>query len=138
MELKRFGLPKPPILCRLQTSSCLPTGIVGEDFFIADGILVKSAPRTKNLPDHAVVVSEKLVRQVITGLHCSTFGGHLGISKIISKAMGRFFWPQMGRCIRKFVQSCRVCGEIKASTSTSKALMRPINVSEPFVFWAMD
>ena len=38
----------------------------------------------------------------------------------------------------KFVQSCRVCGEIKISSNTRKAPLRPINVSEPFVFWVMD
>ena len=44
----------------------------------------------------------------------------------------------MRRCIRTFVQLCRVYGELKVSTSTTKVPLHPINVSEPFVFRAMD
>ena len=138
IELKTLGFPKPPYFAWAQNKHLSAFWNCWGDLFIVDGILVKSAPNPTNIPDYAEVVPDKLIQQVVSGLHCSSFGGHLGITKTISRAKGRFFRPQMGRCIREFVQSFRVCGEIKISSSATKAPLRPINVSEPFVFWAMD
>ena len=138
IELKNLGFPKPPYFVWAKNKYLSAFWNCWDSLFLVDGILVKSPPNPRNLPDYAVVVPEKLVHQVMSGLHNSSFGGHLGISKTISRAKGRFYWPQMRRRIRTFVQSCRVCGEIKISTNTTKAPLRPINVSEPFVFWAMD
>ena len=138
IEIKTSGFPKPPYFVWANNKHLSAFWSCWDNLFIVDGILVKSPQNPRNVPNYAVVVPEKLVHQVMSGLHCSSFGGHLGISKTISRAKDRFYWPQMRRCIRTFVQSCRVCGEVKASTSTTKAPLRPINVSEPFVFWAMD
>jgi len=138
IEIKASGFPKPPYFVWANNKHLSAFWSCWDNLFIVDGILVKSPQNPRNVPNYAVVVPEKLVHQVMSGLHCSSFGGHLGISKTISRAKGRFYWPQMRRCIRTFVQSCRVCGEVKVSTSTTKAPLRPINVSEPFVFWAMD
>eukprot|EP00794_Sanderia_malayensis_P015550 gene15550-biopygen13260 len=138
LELKELGFANPPYFVWARDKQLSAYWNCWDDLFIIDGVLVKSASKTTNLPDYAVVVPEELVQQVTTGLHSRSFGGHLVISKTISRAKGRFFWPQMDRCIREFVQLCQVCGEIKASPGTNKAALRPIDVSEPFVFWAMD
>ena len=138
IEIKTSGFPKPPYFVWAKNKRLSAFWSCWENLFIVDGILVKSPQNPRNVPNYAVVVPEKLVHQVMSGLHCSSFGGHLGISKTISRAKDRFYWPQMRRCIRTFVQSCRVCGEVKISTSATKAPLCPINVSEPFIFWAMD
>ena len=121
IEIKTSGFPKPPYFVWAKNKHLSAFWSCWDNFFIVDGILVKSPKNPRNVLNYAVVVPEKLVHQVMSGLHCSSFGGHLGISKTISRAKNRFYWPQMRRCIRTFVQSCRVCGEIKISTSATKA-----------------
>ena len=44
----------------------------------------------------------------------------------------------MTQHITKFVQGCESCAQNKHCPPTSKAPLKPIEVNEPFVFWAMD
>ena len=39
--------------------------------------------------------------------------------------------------VKDFVQNCPVCAQTKLSSQHGKAPLKPIEVNEPFVFWAM-
>ena len=62
----------------------------------------------------------------------------MGISRTLSRAKERFFWPTMQETISQYVQSCPECMQSKACSNQGKAPLQPIIVSELFVFWAMD
>ena len=40
--------------------------------------------------------------------------------------------------IKDFVQKCETCAQVKLDQHKSKAPLQPIEVNDPFVFWAMD
>lgn len=40
--------------------------------------------------------------------------------------------------IREYVSLCETCAQIKLNSHANKAPMQPIEVNEPFAFWAMD
>ncbi|KXJ84431.1 hypothetical protein RP20_CCG008950 [Aedes albopictus] len=39
---------------------------------------------------------------------------HLGYDKTLARIRKRFYWPKMGPEIRKYIQSCQTCKEVKA------------------------
>ena len=59
-------------------------------------------------------------------------------TRTISRARERFFWPQMQESIKAFIRNCPECSQTKDNPKLAKAPLRQIEVSEPFVFWAMD
>jgi len=79
-----------------------------------------------------------MVHSVLYGIHCSPFSGHLGLNRTLQHARGKFFWPKMSLHITEFVRSCQLCAQNKLGAPQSKAPLQPIDVNEPFVFWAMD
>ena len=62
----------------------------------------------------------------------------MGVNRTTARARERFFWPHMNETVQKFIQNCSDCSQIKQNSSSNKAPLKPIEVSEPFVFWAMD
>ena len=49
----------------------------------------------RQFPQNAVVIPQGLINTVLHNLHSSPSGGHLGVTRTISRARERFFWPQM-------------------------------------------
>lgn len=61
-----------------------------------DGILYRrweDVPGGGAQPRLQLLLPPQMVPEVLHGLHNSTTGGHLGISKTLEKAHTRFYWP---------------------------------------------
>ena len=48
--------------------------------------------------------------------HNGGLSGHFGIDKIVALVSENYFWPQIHKDVRKFVQICRVCQVAKGSS----------------------
>jgi len=62
----------------------------------------------------------------------------MGIIRTIHRAREHFLWPKMRTSIINFIQQCVTCSQSKYQPHRGNAPLRPIQVSEPFVFWALD
>eukprot|EP00794_Sanderia_malayensis_P021278 gene21278-biopygen16313 len=137
VELKEQGLPKPPPFVWQDHSDLRTYWDCWDQLFVNNGLLVRSLHRHTHFPSQAVVVPNSLVLNVLKGLHSSPAGGHMGITRTIQRARERFFWPKMRTSIITFIQKCVDCSQNKC-TPKRKAPLQPIQISEPFVFWALD
>ena len=99
---------------------------------------MKSMESEGKAPHSSVVLPQSLINNVLHSLHSGPSGGHMGITRTILRAKERFFWPHMQESIQSFIQSCPECSQNKLDTKTTKAPLQHIQISEPFVFWAMD
>ena len=45
---------------------------------------------------------------LVKELHIGGLGGHFGIDKVEMLMKGRYFWPNINKDVRKFVESCRI------------------------------
>ena len=138
IELKSAKLPKPPYFVWADNPSLRTFWHCWDSLFLSNGLLAKNLSTDHSLPRYAYVVPEALVDSVLYGIHCSPFSGHLGIRRTLHRAKERFFWPKMSVQISDFVRSCQTCAKNKTDNHLRKAPLRSIEVSEPFVFWAMD
>ena len=109
-----------------------------DELYISNGLLVRSYISKQGFSRQRVVVPQNLIQQVLEGIHSSPAGGHLGITRTTLRAKERFFWPRMDESIVEFINSCINCSQGKYNPKLTKAPLKPIQVSEPFLFWALD
>lgn len=71
--------------------------------------------------------------------HYSRLSCHPGAGRTESFISRRFWWPSMGRAIRKFVSNCPVCIQNKRSTQRPSGLLQPLSIPKrPWSHIALD
>ncbi|CAG8638636.1 1222_t:CDS:1, partial [Paraglomus occultum] len=75
------------------------------------------------------IPSDKRIRTHILHEHHDTnIAGHLGIDKTTEAIMRNFYWPKMGKDIRRYVQTCDTCQRNKSSNQQQAGLLRPLEI----------
>ena len=90
-----------------------------------------------NSPRFVESESERI--QIILQRHNSVFSGHPGRAKTFALVSCDFTWPGMREMIYKYVDSCVVCQQTKASRRKPLGLLTPLPVaSSPWKCISMD
>ena len=74
---------------------------------------------------------------VLTEVHNSPAGGHLGVTKTLEKAR-RFYWPGQRRDIEDWCRGCVECGARKSPAKKHHAPMQLKIAGQPMQWVAMD
>ena len=138
IELKEQGFPRPPAFVWRSNNQLFTYWNCWSELFVENGLLMRSCKQKRQIPQNIIVIPQALVNTVLCNLHSSPSGGHLGVTRTISRARERFFWPQMQESVKDFIRKCPECSQTKDDPKLTKAPLKHIEVSEPFVFWAMD
>ena len=78
-----------------------------------------------------IVLPKALRKFVLKQVHDSVTGGHLGITKTLSKVTSRFFWHNIRKDVEVWCKSCDLCASRKMSQKKPKAPMIQYNVGAP-------
>ncbi len=108
-----------------------------------DGVLLKKwrCPFKSACIDHdtenveyLVVVPTVLRPHILELAHDSPTSGHFGVKKTRAKVKADFWWPNMGKEITEYVQTCEVCQIVGNPNQPPKTVpLKPIEVLEdPF------
>ena len=108
-----------------------------DNFEIHDNFLFKIKEHN-DLKKTRLVLPRKLRRKAFDSLHCSTYGGHLGYRKTISKIKGRFYWPRMTADVKLWVQQCDACYMSKPLNRHTHTRLQVVQVGEPLDRTATD
>ena len=138
IDYKSSGMPKPPSFVWCHDPILKALWHCWDSLHIVNNMLVKSDNPESALPEYSFVIPSHLVPSVLQGIHSSPFAGHLGLKKPFCVQKNCFFWPKMKSDISHFVRSCPNCAQNKLDSSRNTDSLQHIQVSEPFVFWAMD
>ncbi|KIH64092.1 reverse transcriptase [Ancylostoma duodenale] len=81
------------------------------NFALIDDLLYLS-----NGKRHRLVIPDKSIALKLISQHHENLldGGHLGISKTLTKLRSKYFWPNMAEDVKNFVNSCDNCQRIKS------------------------
>ena len=78
---------------------------------------------------------ERLIHKIHAGaidgdtMSATKSNGHIGINKTIRAVCSRFYWPDMSREVRNFIDTCRKC-QMKKDIAIQKTstLMHPVPI----------
>ena len=79
-------------------------------------------------PRLQLVVPAMLAPDILSGLHDSPIGGHMGVKKTLEKVRSRFYWPGQ----RHYVYNCYLCASRKSPAKARAPLQVTDSVSRPF------
>ena len=87
---------------------------------------------------YCIVIPKALVGKVLTLLHNSTTGGHLGIKKTLSKVRDRYFWYKMSTDTKYWCVTCDMCESRKSPNRRIKAPLQKYIIGAPLERVAID
>lgn len=93
-----------------------------------------------NLISNQIILLEEEEDQntVIKSFHDNILGGHLGIQATIDKIKKQYFWPDMGKQIKEYINNCITCKANKIGTHTKMPMHITSTASAPFEKIIMD
>ena len=99
-----------------------------------DGILC----RTFELPktgDHLFqqIIPQNVAHELLSTIHSSPTGGHLGFFKFTDKVRQRFYWPNFKENIKTFNSSCEQCQKRVNPPKTHKHSLSEWPPVTPFI-----
>ncbi|GLB42887.1 putative retrotransposable element tf2 155 kda protein type 1-like [Lyophyllum shimeji] len=117
----------------LKTKGVPPTKSALEDWKIEDGLLF--------FRDKCYVpADQELRRRIVERYHDSFAGGHPGQYKTLELIKRDYWWPGMYVFIKRYVEGCATCQQMKTNTHPTTPPITPIKSSttRPFAQITMD
>lgn len=76
-------------------------------YLVEQGQLLKKNKNNVDNPLRVITLQDR--ERILYDLHSSPLGGHFGLKKTIGKAIERYYWPNMGKEIKEYIESCDSC-----------------------------
>lgn len=103
---------------------------VSQTYDVRDGILYRKVVRNKTI-SWLPVVPRSLIWTLINHTHNEI--QHLGRDKTLDKLYEQYWFPEMSKCVRKFIDSCIICRASKGPSGAQPVQLHPIpKVSVPW------
>jgi hypothetical protein len=103
-------------------------------YFVLNGILYKKNRRNFQRPFRVVKPAE--VATILYNFHEDPLAGHFGFQETFRSISMKYYWPDMGKDIKAYVQSCDTCQKRKRPMKTES--LHPLKVGQPFDRLGMD
>ena len=101
-------------------------------YLMNDVLCRRFEPTGGDLPFLQQVVPPALVDDVLSSLHSSITGGHLGIAKLLGKVRRRFWWPGFKEDVQLFLRRCVECQKRRNPPQTHRHSLVEWKPSFPF------
>ena len=112
---------------------------VWEQLRVQDKRLVRiPSPQSDAAGVIQVVLPRSMVSSVLSMLHSTSTGGHLGSQKLQAKVKDRFYWPGWFGDVKKWCRECVDCASRKTQGRPPCAPMNPSTSSRPHERIALD
>ena len=85
-----------------------------------------------------LVAPNEIRKRILTSLHNSPTGGHMGESKTINKVRHRFYWPGYKQDVTRWCVHCDTCAQSKVGPRRKKAKLGQVPVGAPLERVAVD
>ncbi|XP_023212871.1 uncharacterized protein LOC111615673 [Centruroides sculpturatus] len=110
-----------------------PTNL--QDFEVSNNLLIKNGLNYRGEPVKCLCVGDTMQIPLIEHYH--EMGGHSGAEKTLKKMRGKYFFPNMKRKIKHFINRCEICQ--KFNRTTHKVPIQEVtHPNEPMQVIAVD
>ena len=109
-----------------------------EHFEMHEGVLWLTS--TKLDEDWRLVVPSQARPDVLSEFHEGRIGGHLKGQRFLQRMRERFFWPSMGKDVRHYENTCKVCQLVEGRLGKWEVPLSTLNevTHKPFQTVAVD
>jgi hypothetical protein len=98
------------------------------NYYENNGILFRKNRKDLEKPFRVITLQDR--EKLLYNYHSSPLSGHFGIKKTIERIMEKYYWPEMGKDIKTYVESCDVCQ--RTGKPSKNQMIIPIKVTGPF------
>ena len=81
---------------------------------------------------------EHLISDVMSQVHDSPTGGHMGVAKTLEKLRQQFYWVKQRSTVKEWYKKCDLCNSRKSPPRKRCAPLQPIQIDGPLKCVAMD
>ncbi|XP_073465040.1 uncharacterized protein [Aquarana catesbeiana] len=86
-----------------------------------------------------IFVPEGLRVTILELCHDHALAGHFGVTKTADLVLRTFWWPQVPKDCKKYVESCTICARNKVSRTRAWGLLKPLPVPDrPWKMLSID
>ena len=85
-----------------------------------------------------LIVPRSLRQKVLSELHNSPTGGHVGEDKLYSRLQQRFYWPGYSADVKRWCATCPSCAARKSPTPHNQAPLQTVAAGSPMQIVAVD
>jgi len=101
--------------------------IIMQKYKICDSLLYLQDGHNQRL---CVPDCPQLRLRLLEDNHDSATAGHLGYDKTYNTMVRYFWWPNMAKMVKSFIQSCDYCQRSKATNRSAAGLLMPIGIPQ--------
>ena len=107
--------------------------------YLSNDVLCRKFEGTNGeLPYLQQIVPPALVDEILSILHASPTGGHLGTAKLVGKVRQRFWWPGFKEDIKLYIKRCLECQRRSNPPQTHRHSLSEWKASYPFHHIGID
>ena len=85
-----------------------------------------------------LVAPTEIRRRIFSELHGQKYAGHLGRDRTTSAVRNRFYWPNMGKDLKRWCRECDSCAKAKPGPGRGRAPIQHIGAYQPMSVMAVD
>ena len=85
-----------------------------------------------------LVASTEIRRRIFSELHGQKYAGHLGRDRTTRAVRNRFYWPNMGKDLKRWCLDCYSCTNAKPGPGRRCATIQHIGAYQPMSVMAVD
>lgn len=97
-------------------------------YFLRDGKLYKNNRRKPEQPQRVINTSELDI--ILYSMHTDPLTGHFALKTTIQRILERYYWPTIGRDVRRYIETCDAC-QRRGKPQVNEPLY-PVQVGKPF------
>ena len=111
-----------------------------EQLVVESGVLIRlfQSPTGKEPPTKQLVAPKSLRDVILSQLHSSITGGHLGEAKTLTKLKRSFYWPGHYKDVESWCRTCSQCATRKSPNPHQKGPLQSITMGAPMQLVAVD
>ena len=85
-----------------------------------------------------LVAPTEIRSRIFSELHGQKYSGHLGRDRTTSAVRNRFYWPNMGKDLKRWCCECYSCAKAKPGPGCGRAPIQHIGTYQPMSVMAVD
>ena len=139
LVLKQEHCDKPPHSeIRCKTSEVISLWTQWEMLEVKEGLLYRKWLDKMGREISQLIAPREIRQKILSELHGQRYARHLGRDRTVGAVRNRFYWPNMGKDLKRWCRECESCARAKPGPDRGRAPIQHISANQPMSVMAVD